>query len=248
VELELKPELELVSLVTHVELDALELSLNQEDVEHQLSTADMEHSEHGEHVQSDVDQEHKPEHELVSLVTHVELDVLELRQNHDLVEHQLFPEEWELQEHGVLVLLAVVLEHKREPHQLHPKEIRVPHNCQQLLRADHAAVQLSTADSVLSEHGEPAQHDADQEHKREHGLVSLVMHVELDVLELSLNHDLVELQSSTADGERSEHGALAQSPVVWERKSEVELVSLATLVELDVLELLPRAKHADLLS
>jgi hypothetical protein len=86
----------------------------------------------------------------------------------------------------------VELEHKREPHQLHPKETNVPHNCRQLLKADHAAVQLSTADSVLSEHGEPAQHDVDQEHKREHELVSLVMHVELDVLELSPNQDLVE--------------------------------------------------------
>merc|ERR1719427_549417 len=178
----------------------------------------------------------------------VELDVLVPQLNQELVAHQLLPEEWEHQEHGVLVQLAVVLEHKREPHQLHPKEIRVPHNWPQELKADHAAVQSSTADSVLSEHGEPVQHDADQEHKREHEHVLLVMHVELDVLELSLNHDLVEHQSSTADGERSEHGALAQSPVVWERKSEVELVSLATLVELDVLELLPRAKHADPLS
>jgi len=36
--------------------------------------------------------------------------------------------------------------------------------------------------------------------------------------------------------------------VVWERKQEVELVSLATHVELDVLEvleLLPRAEHVD---
>jgi len=88
----------------------------------------------------------------------------------------------------------VVLEHKREPHQLHLKAIRVPHNWPQLLRADHAAVQLSTADSVHSEHGELVQSAVDQEFKREHELVSLVMHVELDVLELSLNHDLVEHQ------------------------------------------------------
>jgi len=48
VELELKREHELVSLVTHVVLDALELSLNQEDVELLLSTADSVLSEHGE--------------------------------------------------------------------------------------------------------------------------------------------------------------------------------------------------------
>ena len=46
-------------------------------------------SEHGEHVQLDADQEHKREHELASLVMHVELDVLELQLNQDLVEHQL---------------------------------------------------------------------------------------------------------------------------------------------------------------
>merc|ERR1719427_827067 len=141
----------------------------------------------------------------------VELDVLVPQLNQELVAHQLLPAEWEHQEHGVLVLLAVVLEHKREPHQLHPKEIRVPHNWPQELKADHAAVQSSTADSVHSELGELAQHDADQEHKREHELVSLVMLVELDVLELSLNHDLVEHQSSTADGERLEHGEDVQS-------------------------------------
>jgi len=51
VEQELKPEHELVSLEMHVELDVLELSQNQELVEHQLSTADSVLLEHGELVQ-----------------------------------------------------------------------------------------------------------------------------------------------------------------------------------------------------
>ena len=46
-------------------------------------------SEHGEHVQWNVELELKPEHELVSLETHVELDALELSQNQEDVELQL---------------------------------------------------------------------------------------------------------------------------------------------------------------
>jgi len=59
-------------------------------------------SEHGEHVLSDAVQAHKREHELASLVTHAELDALELSLSQEDVEHQLLPEEWEHQEHGAL--------------------------------------------------------------------------------------------------------------------------------------------------
>jgi len=47
VDQELKREHELVLRVTHVELDVLELSPNQELVEQQLLPAEWEHQEHG---------------------------------------------------------------------------------------------------------------------------------------------------------------------------------------------------------
>jgi len=99
-EVELKPDLELVSLVTHVVHHAQELLLNLVDVELQLSTADGELSEDGEHVLLHADQEHKPELELVSLVTHVELDALELSLNQEDVEPQLSTADSVLLEHG----------------------------------------------------------------------------------------------------------------------------------------------------
>jgi len=86
-EVELKPDLELVSLVTHVEHHAQELLLNLVDVELQLSTADGAPTQDGVVAQPDVVQELKPELELVLLVTHVELDVQDHHLNLEDVEH-----------------------------------------------------------------------------------------------------------------------------------------------------------------
>jgi len=130
----------------------------------------------------------------------------------------------------------VVLEHKREPHPLHLKETVALHHWLLLSKAGLAACQLSTADGEVSEHGEVAQQDAELEHKQELELVSLVMHVELDVLDLPLKQDRVVLPLSTADGEHLEHGEPVQQNAELDHKRDLEFASLVMSVELDVLD------------
>jgi len=140
-------------------------------------------------------------------------------------------------EHGELVQHNVELEHKPEL-ELASLVTPVEHHAQEpLANHDLAELQSSTAEWEHSEHGEHVQSAAEVELKRDLECVSPVTRVELHAQEPLLNQDLAELQSSTADGEHSEHGALAQSPAVWEHKHEADLALLVTLVELDVLEL-----------
>jgi len=140
-------------------------------------------------------------------------------------------------EHGEPVPHNVELELKPEL-ELASLEMPVEHHAQELLaNLDHVELQSSTAEWEHSEHGEHVQSAAEVELKPDLECASLVTPVELHAQELFQNQDRAELQSSTADGEHSEHGELVQSPAVWEHKHEAVLVSLVTLVELDVLEL-----------
>jgi len=85
-----KRELVLVLLVMLAVKDVLEPYLKPEHVELQLLTPNGQHLAHSVHVLSNVDQEHKQEHELVLLVMNVVQAVLDQLPKHELVEHQLF--------------------------------------------------------------------------------------------------------------------------------------------------------------
>jgi len=82
VALEVKREHELVSPVTNVELDVLELHLKHDHVERRLYMANGRRTEHGEHVQSDVEQVHKRENDCATTLTDVatHAEVVQLKQ------------------------------------------------------------------------------------------------------------------------------------------------------------------------
>jgi len=79
-------------------------------------------------------------------------------------------------------------------------------------------------------HGADVRSDVDEELKHEADHVSLVTHVELDVLDHQLNHEPVEPPLSTPDWELSAHGVHAQSDVDLELKLEAVFALLVTSV------------------
>jgi hypothetical protein len=103
VDSEPKQELEVASLVIHVEHHVKDLLQNHDHAELQSLTANGEDMEDGVHVQLDVDSEPKQELEVVSLVILVEHHVKDLLQNHDHAELQSSTANGEDMEHGVHV-------------------------------------------------------------------------------------------------------------------------------------------------
>merc|ERR1712142_613726 len=61
-----------------------------------------------------LEQDHKRDHELVSVVTNVVHHVLDQLPNHEVVAHQSFTPDGQVSEPGVHVLAHVELENKRE--------------------------------------------------------------------------------------------------------------------------------------
>lgn len=84
----------------------------------------------------------------------------------------------------------------------------------------------STRDGQVSELSAHVHEDADEERKRDHELVSVVMHVVHHALDPPPNHELVEPQSFTPDGQVSVVGAHVLEDAAQEHKREHDVVSL----------------------
>jgi len=114
VEQEHKRDHVVVSLVMNVVQVALDRLLNHELVEHQSLTPDGQVSELGVHVQSDVEQELKRDHELVLLVIPVVQVALDHLPKHEVVEHQSLTRDGQVSVRGAHVPWHVELERKRD--------------------------------------------------------------------------------------------------------------------------------------
>jgi len=183
-----KQEEELASEVLVVDR-VLEKLLRRDLVELQLLHQDMEHLEHGVHVPTHVDEEHKQEDELVTEVLVAELVVAQQLKLEPVVAKQP-PRDTVHLEHGVDVLFHADLEHKQE-HEHVTEVLVVDHVLDQLLKVVLVVALLLLQDTVLLGPGVLVPHNVVRELKQERELVSQV-HVEERVLVQPLRRGLVE--------------------------------------------------------